>query len=697
MLRFLAVMAAACSFAASGLTPRASAAQGWNDTRTRALVERATARRAQQLADTGLMDYRATAHGYLTFLAQLGEGFPEPPRVVKADQLAVEVYWRAPDLSKQRIIGRRDTLLLPTDIAYHRDHLGIVQNNFPNIIRLGDGDEVSDVPHPFSPAGLEAYDFALGDSVALRLPDRTIMLLEVTVRPRDDRRARVIGAAYIDRETAEVVRMAFNFTRAAFLDRHLEDISIVLENSLIGGRFWLPSRQEIEIRRIGAWLDYPARGIIRGRWEICCYETNLGLERSLFSGPEIVQAPAVVLETYEWGGRVLDSLPPDIRAVRPEEVQRVQEEARRLVRAEALARRRSLNLSARAASDFLRVNRVEGLALGAGITRRQGRGLSLSLRGRYGLDDQALKGSLSLGWQRADGLGARLAAHRSYADAGDIAETSLLRNSFAAQEFGSDYTDPYDVRGISAAVDLGTRQGMRWTVEAGVERHDPLEVNARPARGEFRPTISAWKLDATYLSLAIERPTALFLFGTELRGRAGLRVSRYEPTEPVPGRSAESLGRIFADVEVERPMGSHRLVTRTTVGWVTASGDELPPQALVYLGGPVSAPGYGFHSLVGTFGATQRVEWRTTVPFATLPLGRFGRAPPSATVAPYASVAYVDGLANAEPSVRGHWHPSVGVGLLTFFDLLRFDLARGIRDGRWSFSVDVSRDFWRIL
>ena len=52
-------------------------AQTWNDPRARALVERATARRAAQLADTGLADYRATAHGYLTFLAQLGEGFPD--------------------------------------------------------------------------------------------------------------------------------------------------------------------------------------------------------------------------------------------------------------------------------------------------------------------------------------------------------------------------------------------------------------------------------------------------------------------------------------------------------------------------------------------------------------------------------------------------------------------------------------------
>ena len=72
----------------------------WNDPRTVELVDRAVARRSAQLADTGLADYRALAHGYVTFLAQLGEGYPDPPQVVRADELAVEVYWRAPNQSK---------------------------------------------------------------------------------------------------------------------------------------------------------------------------------------------------------------------------------------------------------------------------------------------------------------------------------------------------------------------------------------------------------------------------------------------------------------------------------------------------------------------------------------------------------------------------------------------------------------------
>jgi hypothetical protein len=364
-------------------------AQQWNDPRALTLARQATARRVQQLADSGLVDYHATAHGYVTFLAQLGEGFREPPRVVKADELALEVYWRAPNLSKQRIVGRRDTTLLPTDIQYHRDHLGIIQNNFPAIIRLGDGDEVQDVPHPLSPSGLEEYEFAISDSLRITSPAGEINVYEVKVRPRNDRQPRVIGAVYIERETAQVVRMALSFTRAAFLDRQLEDLFVVLENGIVGGRFWLPRRQEIEIRRTATWLDYPARGIIRGRWEIGDYRLNAQIPLATFTGPEIITAPAATHAAHAWpSARILDSLPPDIRAVTAEEIQRVQAEARALVREQALRRSRSSALAMRGLSDIVRFNRVEGLAFGAGAAWRFPGGVDVGVRARYGIRDR---------------------------------------------------------------------------------------------------------------------------------------------------------------------------------------------------------------------------------------------------------------------------------------------------------------------
>lgn len=668
------------------------AQQTWNDPRTRALVERATERRALQLADTGLVDYKATAHGYVTFLAQFGEGFPEPPKIVKADELGLEVYWRAPDLSKQRIMGRRDTLLLPTDINYHRDHLGIVQNNFRNIIRIGEGDEVQDVPHPLSATGLEAYDFAIRDSLQIRVGPRVLDVYEVRVRPKDDRQPRAVGAVYIDRETGEVVRMAFSFTRAALIDKDLEDVSVVLENALIEGRFWLPRRQEIEIRRTGSWLEYPARGIIRGRWEICCYEVNKGIAASYFTGPEIVMAPPAerAQRPPPFTGRILDSLPSDVRAVTDEDVKKVQEEARALVRAQALARSRSFAFSARHVSDIARFNRVEGLALGTGFLQRLGSGLAVAASGRYGFSDREFKGRGAVEYRTGSGSSLKLAAERQYRDVSDDQETSIARNSIAAQEFGSDYTDTYDARGVSLAASLA-RFGWRPSLELAYERHEPLAVHARPASGNFEPTIPALSLHESRATLALDRPTSLTFGGYELGAHMTVSAIRRERANAQRGEFL----RPSLVLALERPFGTSRLLLHSIAAGVF-SGDTLPAQHLVYLGGPTSGPGYYFHEFAGRGGVSQRIEWRFLAPFVPIPLGRYGRAPGTITLAPFATAVWVDRSAPFKPARQG-WYPAIGLGALTVFDVLRLDVARGLRDGRWTFSVDVGRDFWSVL
>lgn len=671
----------------------ALAQQPWNDTRTLVLVGRATERRALQLADTALVDYKAKAHGYLTFLAQFGEGFTEPPKIVKADELGLEVYWRAPDLSKQRIVGRRDTLLLPTDINYHRDHFGIVQNNFKSIIRLGDGDEVQDVPHPLSADGLAQYDYAIRDSLQIRLGPRVLDVYEVRVRPKDDRQPRAVGAVYIDRETGEVVRMAFSFTRSALKDKLLEDVSVVLENGLIDGRFWLPRRQEIEIRRAGSWLDYPVRGIIRGRWEVCCYEVNRGIPLELFTGPEIVMAPSIERQQnpYPFVGQVLDSLPSDVRAVTDEDVRKVQEEARALVRAQALARGRTLALSAGRISDIVRFNRVEGLALGGGLVQRLGNGFSLGLSGRYGFSDNEPKGRGALEYRTGAGSSLTLTVERLYRDAGDEPETSLLRNTIAAQEFASDYTDPYDVRRVAMSGTLA-RTGWRPTIAFAVERHGPLAVNATPSNGEFEPTIPATSLRERRVTIALERPTSLTFGGFELGARvAAIGIRRVSSIAADRG----DILRPSVMIDLQRPFGSRRLIFHTIASG-TLSGDSVSPQHYTFLGGPTTGPGYEFHEFVGRGGLSQRIEWRTTAPFFPIPLGRYGKAPGSITLAPFATAVWIDRSPSFKDSRQG-WYPALGLGALTVFEFLRFDVARGLRGGRWTFSVDVGRDFWSVL
>lgn len=688
-------------------------AQDWNDVRALNLVRRATDRRVQQFADSGLVDYQATAHGYVTFLAQLGEGFLELPRVVKADELALQVYWRAPNLSKQRVIGRRDTTLMPTDIRYHRDHLGIVQNNFPAIIRIGEGDEVRDVPHPLSPAGLRQYEFALTDSLRISMPGRAIDVYELKVRPLDDEQPRVLGALYIDRESAAVVRMALSFTRSSYLDKQLEDVFVVLENGLMGNRFWLPRRQEIEIRRKVAWLDYPVRGIIRGRWEIGDYALNVDVPSTRFVGPEITFAAPAELRSYEWpASRLLDLLPGESRLATPTEILRVQSEARAVVQAQLIGKPRGL-LAARGASDLIRFDRNAGLSLGAGVNVRVGRGLVFSVRGRRGFADEELRGTVEFGWRDPRGVELSVFAMDDTRDAGDVLERSSLVNSLAAQEFASDFSDLYGVRGWGVT-GIVTWAATRWTASMAFERPHALDVHASAFDGALAPAFDADPRDGQTMSFRVERPTSLGWFGVEWRGTAEGRVwTRMGTTCDYLGATtcypSVRVQRGVIALEAEREFGAAKLASRTIAGAV--AGDHfVRAQDLLFLGGPVSAPGYAFHELVGESALSQRVEVRVPAPFPTIRLGRFGRMPARATLAPYWNVV---GLNQPEPFIaRGSrftpvtdpltaresgWYNSVGVGLVLPSDLVRLDVARTLSTGRWLFSIDFTRAYWGIL
>ncbi|MGZ8414626.1 MAG: hypothetical protein ACXW05_18010 [Gemmatirosa sp.] len=711
------LLAALLCAAAVGASPAAVRAQasatapdGWNDSLSIALVRRSAERRRVQLADTALRDYRALARGTLTFLGQLGDVIATPPKVIQATQVATEVYWRAPNLSKQRVVGTRDTTVLPTDNSFYRDRFGIVQNNFPNVIRVGEGRDVADVPHPLAPSGEALYDFAIRDSLGIRLGDRTLSVVEVQVRPKDPTQARFVGTLFVDRADAQVVRMAFTFTSASYLDRRNEDVSIVLENALVEGRFWLPRRQEVEVRRVGTWMDFPARGIIRGRWDIGDYRVNQDLPTAQFTGPELTFAPPAERAAYAFEGSLLDAIPADVTLVTDDDVARVQAQARALVQAQVLRRARGSALSARAISDFVRVNRVEGLALGAGWLARLGGGFAVRAQARYGFADEQVKGALALERRWATGGAVRIEGFRAYREAGDEPEVSLARNSLAAQEFGSDWTDPYDVLGAQLAADLPLWRGVRSTLSLGYETQDALEVRARPLSGVYEPTLPATELTGLRLSASAERASAEGPFGTSLRWRAEARGGRWTAGRRnalacTSGDPCGQLARVALTMDVERAVGAsgaNRIVARTTMAGVTGSADGappragVPPQELVYLGGPVTGPGYDFHAFAGRFGASQRLEWRTPVPFPSISLGRYGRSPARATLAPFAHAVYL-----ARPSEvrsgQGGWSPSLGAGAYVFFDLLRLDVARGLRDGRWTFSVDVTRDFWRVL
>jgi len=230
----------------------------------------------------------------------------------------------------------------------------------------------------------------------------------------------------------------------------------------------------------------------------------------------------------------------------------------------------------------------------------------------------------------------------------------------------------------------------RWraALEFAIERHANSAVNARPARGRFEPTPLVDAGDYRRASLLLRRPTSLGWLGTEIAVNASVEGIRSQ-------RLALTTGRALLDLDVQRPVGRDRLVLRTIAAG--AVGNFVPRQYETFLGGPVTAPGMGFHALRGRAGVSQRIEWQHGVPGPTIPLGRYGTVPGQIVLAPFATLAWTDGRSAVNSGDMRGWYPSVGLGSIALFNLLRADVARGLRDGRWMFSVDVTRDFWRIL
>lgn len=661
------------------------AAQTWNSDSALALARRAIERRTRSTGDTSLHDYRAHAHGFLFFLGQFGEGLTEPPRLVKTDQLELEVYWKAPSLSKQRIVGWRDRADLPTDINYHRDHLGIVQNNFGPVIRLGEGDEVRDVPHPLAPQALELYDYALGDTLDITLPRRSVRVAALRVRPKDFRRPRLVGVLYIDLAAAELVRLTFNFTPHAYVDPQLEDVSIVLENALWEGRWWLPYRQEVEIRRRATWLDIPARGIIRGRWEIDGYEFNLGLVDRWFAGEEIAPLPKPARDSFPWTVPLATAFQDVAEPVRQNDLEAVRAEVARIAGRRALNGLQPRRLGVRRFSDLVHANRVEGIALGAGVVWRAEDWLELRALGSVGLADRRLKGGLSAGSAAGRG-GLEAAVYREVRDVADVPIVSPVINSLSAQEFGGDYGDYFRADGGRITYRHGIGSRGEWSATAVRERIDSLGVTATPATGRFRPNPPLGGAGVSAVHLAVRRKSEGFAVRRDLHLELTLEAGRLDGGRRYV-RAAGS-GHLLV------PVGGTRLLARAQGG---VAGADLPRHRAFVLGGRGTLLGDGFRSWGGRRATLAHLEWRIPVTAFRVRAGPYATVPGTVTLAPYAAAGWAD-----QPLAGTPWRATPGarvtLGLgLEWLGVFRFETGVGLQSRRARFTFDVTRDFWAIL
>jgi len=663
-----------------GLIAAPLAAQEWNTPAAVDLIRRATERRRP---DTGLHSYRTTAHGLLFLLAQVGPGLTEPPHLVKADQLDVEVYWRAPAFSKQRILGWRDGRFLPTDVIYHRDHLGIVTNNFGDRIRIGEGDEVRDVVHPLSPAGQDLYDYALGDTIAVQSGGRTLHLVAVAVRPRRLEQPLVVGTLFLDVETADLVRFRFTFTPVAYLDPNLEDITVALENALYEGRYWLPFQQEIEIRRQQSWLDFPVRSIIRGRWQVGDYTFDVQVPDSILRGPAIGGPLTPSDSGYTWDQPLAAAIGAAATPVNRQDLEATRNEIQRLVGTHALDGLPATRVGSNSISDLVHVNRVEGLALG--VAARFGLG-TVEIRPSvgYGFSSEQVTGGLQLITHRG-GTSLTVFGARQVRDFSDYPVISPLLNSLTAQESGDDHGDW--VLLSSAGLRLRRRLSARSAIEleGRAEQSRSMSVVATPAQGTYRPNPPLGAGTYGIGSLRLERAAAGVAVRHDLYGALWVEAGG--------GPDGYARGALKGTWVV--PLGPGSLQTSTILGAGTTS---LPAYRGFVLGGRGTLLGEPYRAYGGSRMAWASVEWRIPVPFPALGLGRYASTGKTATLAPFLAAGWADrpvpGMPwTASPGIR----PVAGLASEWFLQLIRVEAGVALRTGEVGVTVDVGRLWWGVL
>ena len=469
------------------------------------------------------------------------------------------------------------------------------------------------------------------------------------------------------------------------LDRQLEDISVVLESALYQKRYWLPRRQEVEIRRRVTWLDFPARGIIRGRWDIEGYDLNVDIPPAVFRGPAIGGLLQPGGTDSSWTEPLEQAVAAVAKPLNQQDVESLRLELQELAGSHALGGLPSKRLAARSLSDLVRVNRVQGLALGLGATLRlEGTRIQLRPSIGYGTSDGRVTGEVLGSWSTG-ATDISIGASRRIDDFSDIPIISPVLNSLLSQEAGKDHGDYV----LLQSVDLGLRQrlGGRTAIALGLsaEESQSIRTQATPASGTYRdnPTLGS----GTYgiARLVLERASAGMAVRSDLQGRWSVEV----------GDGPSEYFRATAQVQWLAGIKGSQLLTRFYLG---AGTPGLPPHRSFVVGGRGTLLGEPFRKYGGRYVALGHLEWRRDVPVPALSLGSFASTGRRITLAPFVAAGYTTEPLDQLPYTNtGGVRPVAGLAIELFMRLLRVEAGVGLRDGVIGVTVDVNRDWWGLL
>jgi hypothetical protein len=712
---FLLVLALLCAAAPlnaqrpAGLPAAADTAGAFHDAHAAALMQRA--RDARLTNDNSLRSYTAIARSRTS----AGLRMPLKDRTLFRSEAAARIRWSRDGENLVQVLAGR----MQTPAGVHAGHDGFGTRPFdPRQDRLYFGmmrdsargdrpDNVGDdddfyIEHPLGAHAERHYRYRSGDTITIRLQDgRALRVAELIVMPRRNDPQTVRGTLWIETGSAAVVRAAFRLARKldiahdtnAIDDDDFRTISrlplinpmefdlslLTIEYSLWDMRHWMPRSMRIEgMLRLGVFVapgafevSYEMQDVVSDSDGVQQTEAEL-VARTLDEWQAMGDYKPSIEGTRRQRTRILvprdkelllqsEHLPPPIWENAPGFA--TEAELRQIYdRVAAVAGPSQPGLPVRVGwgprePGMLRYNRVEALSVGARVTAPLPH-VTLSATGRIGLGD--LHPNVELLAQRETMR--RTLELRGYHQLTTVDESRRALgagNSLSALLLGRDEGEYYRATGASLTLAPPPTRRRSWELRGYAERHNDVERNTHIALPRvwndsiFRPNITAD--EATQYGAALSfgpwwgtDPFAA-QFGIDMLVQA--EAGDYEH---VRGRLA---------LRGAAPLTARiRVGAEAAVG--TATGD-VPVQRLFFLGGASTLRGYEPSTLTGSSMARGRLE--------------VARAFGWGNAALFSDWGWA-GDRNDFDFAHARW--ALGAGFSLLDGLIRFDVARGMREPR---------------
>ncbi len=700
-----ALLCAATSLAAQPMRSDSAAVQ---------LLDRVRVARLRH--DAALASYNATSRQRVTM--SIGVRAMGGERIAYRHEDVARIHWSRNGGSWVELLGAR------TFLGAFRGNFGGATDRdladavplpyFPGRERLWSGDGMltefvgqaraasdsvnrRELVNPLARGAEEFYDYAVGDSVHLQLPDgQRILLRELRITARRPQWNLVVGSFWFDQATADLVRAIYRLsaptdilavTKARGEGRRppawlrglvsplRTDIgAIAIEYGLVDQRFWLPRIQWLE----GTAVAGPARATVRIEHRFTYADVNGAVPPVPATTAE---ARTVTVRRYGGAIEVATTVPRDREALArspllpasildPGDAAFDASAAREMLGALGLGLQPGWAPSRPTWSFGLpltRYNRVEGLSTGLGLEHLLGRGYTVGALVRGSVADRALNGEATL--VRSNGrtlLGA--AVFRRLAAMNDWEDPLSLTASVPALLFGRDDGAYYRAAGGEL-----TAQSPRW---GGVR------ARLFGERQRAASTQSRWSLlgDRDFV---LDNPSAtpVTLMGLSLRAtpRRGDDPRRWRLAADLAVEAATGTvryGRALAELTASHGLGGP-FVGALTAGAGSSAG-TLPVQRAFYLGGTNSIRGQRALTLAGDAFWMARAELGADRRFVRPTL--------------FADL----GWAGDRDAWRTIGRPlsGVGVGASIFDGLVRVDVARGLHPSRrWRLHLHLDSRF----